>query len=109
MPTHQRRGRRNDGLYQAHFHRWLQNKKQAAEAARRRLTIEELRERAEEARKHHCEHTHIHPEVLLLLIQTLDRLKLVKELVAKHQEMAEKGLDGNSMLWTNVLGPHKRE
>lgn len=106
-----RSGRRSDddGLYQAERHRWLKDRAKGARAARRRLTLEELQKRAEEARRHDCEHTHVHPEVLLELLQIRDRMALVIELVAKHREMAEKGLpNGDSMLWTNVLGLFRR-
>jgi hypothetical protein len=102
--------RSNDGLYQSLRHRWIRERQEAALAARRALTLEELQERAEEARRHHCGHTFIHPEVLLELLQVRDRLALVRELVEKHREMAEKGLpNANSMLWSNVLGFRKQE
>jgi hypothetical protein len=110
MYRHKNRGRRDDDLYQAQRHRWIMDRRRAAQAARRRLTLEELQERARSARRHDCEQTFIHPEVLLELLQVRDRFALVRELVAKHREMVEKGLpNGDAMLWTNVLGPHKRE
>jgi len=102
--------RSTDGLYQADHHRWLKDRAKGAAEARRRLTLKELQERAEEARRHDCEHTHVHPEVLLELLQIRARLLLMVELVAKHREMAEQGLpNGDAMLWANVLGLFNRQ
>jgi hypothetical protein len=95
--------RSSDGLYQSVRHRWIKERRAAAEATRRDLTLEELQERAREARRHDCSQTFIHPEALLELLRVRDRLALVRELVQKHREMVEQGLpNANAMLWANL-------
>jgi len=105
-----RSGRRSsDGLYQSHLHRRIQRRIEDREAAREPLTYPQLRERAQEGKAHGCEHTFLHPEFLLHLLDLRERYLKLRGLVESHWADAEKELGGgystrDLMLWTPALG-----
>ena len=107
-----RSGRRSsDGLYQAHSHRRIQQRIEDREAARQPLTYPQLRERAQEGKAHGCEHTFLHPEFLLHLLDLRERYLKLRELVEGHWANAEKELGGgysdrDLFLWTQALNWH---
>jgi hypothetical protein len=110
-----RSGRRSsDGLYQSHLHRRIQRRIEYREAAREPLTYPQLRQRAQEAKDHDCEHTHIHPEYLLHLLELRERYLKLRGLVEGHWEDAKKeGESGHSerdlLLWTQGLRWFERQ
>ena len=108
-----RSGRPKGSLYQAEYHRKLQARRLEQRARRRpRLTPEELRQRAVEARGHDCDYTHLFPETLLELLQIRERLALVEEILDLHWKMAQEEPDAHAkrdhMLWTQTISEHRR-
>ena len=104
-----RSGRRSsDGLYQSHLHQRIQQRIEDREMRREPLTYPELRERAQEGKTHGCEHTFLHPEYLLHLLDLRERYLKLRALVEAHWADAEKELGGgysdrDLMLWTPAL------
>jgi len=109
-----RSGRRSDGLYQARLHQRIQERIEEAETSRKPLTYAELSARAEEARVHGCDHTFIHPEMLLHLLELRERYLKLRSLVEDHWGQAQKdqeaGHDDRDLyLWTQALGWLERQ
>lgn len=108
----QRSGRRDGGLYQARLHQKIQQRIEDREAQRQPLTYPQLRQRAEEAKAHDCEHTHIHPEYLLHLLDLRERYLKLRGLVEGHWKDAEGKKpynDRDLLLWTQGLGWFERQ
>ena len=109
----QRSGRRSGDLYQAEEHRKIEERRAKRRMLRRPpFSLEKLRQRAEEARRHDSDYMHLYPETLLELLAIRDRLALVQELLQLHWKMAQEEPDNHTkrdhMLWSQTIPKHRR-
>lgn len=114
MSSRKNRGRRNDGLYQARLHQRIDRQIEDRKAAKEPLSYEDLLQRAHEARKFNCEHTFLHPDIMLHLLELRGRYLKLRGLIEGHWAAAEKEQgsgysDRDLFLWTQALGWHERK
>jgi len=107
MPIRHRRGRRQDGLYQAQLHQRI-DRRIELQQERKPLSFEELYERAREAKAHNALYTFLDPEILKHLLDLRVRYLKLRGLVEGHWEKAQKEQesghsDRDLFLWTQGL------
>ena len=111
MSSRKHRSRHSDGLYKARLHQRIERQIEDRKAAKEPLSYEKLGERAREARKFNCEHTFVHPEIMLHLLELRERYLRQRDLIEGHWAAAqEKQSDGYSdhdlFLWSQALKWH---
>ena len=114
MSRQKRRGRRSDGLYQARLHQRIQRQIEDRQEAREPLSFEKLFERAWEAKNFKCDHTFLHPDIMLHLLELRGRYLKLRGLIEGHwataQEEQKSGYsDRDLFLWTQALRWHERK
>ncbi len=105
---------RSDGLYQARLHQRIDQRIAEAKQQREPLSYEELLQRAYEARNFNCEHTFLHPDIMLHLLELRGRYLKLRGLIEGHwataQEEQKSGYsDRDLFLWTQALRWHERK